>query len=120
MKPFINNTEFGSIKIDGKIYENDVVIRLDGEIIKRKKKLSKEKYGTSHKISLEEAKHIYDKGAEKVFVGTGQYGVLKLSKEAIEYFKKKKCKIELLSTPEAIQKWNESSGATIAIFHVTC
>jgi hypothetical protein len=37
----IESTEFGSITIDGKTYPFDVVIRLSGEIIKRKKKLSK-------------------------------------------------------------------------------
>ena len=70
MKPFIDGTEFGSITISSDLYENDVVIRLSGEVIKRKKKLSKAKYGTSHKISLDEAEHIYEKGAEKLIIGT--------------------------------------------------
>ena len=37
----IENTKFGTITIDGKTYEHDVVIRLSGEVVKRKKKLSK-------------------------------------------------------------------------------
>jgi len=37
----IDSTTFGTITIDGKTYEHDVVIRLSGEIVKRKKKLSK-------------------------------------------------------------------------------
>ena len=41
----INHTEFGEITIDGKTYEHDVIIRLSGEIVKRKKKLSKRLYG---------------------------------------------------------------------------
>jgi hypothetical protein len=36
----IERTKFGSITIDRKTYEHDVVIRLSGEVIKRKKKLS--------------------------------------------------------------------------------
>ncbi len=37
----IDGTEFGSIAIDGRTYQFDVVIRLSGEVVKRKKKLSK-------------------------------------------------------------------------------
>jgi len=36
----IDGTEFGSIVIDGKTYDHDVVIRLWGDVVKRKKKLS--------------------------------------------------------------------------------
>jgi len=48
MKPNIDQTSFGSITIEGKAFEYDVLIRLNGEIEKRKKKLSKAIYGTSH------------------------------------------------------------------------
>jgi hypothetical protein len=37
----IDSTIFGAITIDGKTYEHDVVIRLSGDVVKRKKKLSK-------------------------------------------------------------------------------
>ena len=38
MKPEIEATQFGSIIIDGKTFEHDVIIRMDGEVKKRKKK----------------------------------------------------------------------------------
>ena len=38
----IERTTFGTITIDGKTYEHDVIIRLSGEVARRKKKLSKE------------------------------------------------------------------------------
>ena len=41
----IESTTFGTITIDGKTYEHDVIIRLSGEVVKRKKKLSKKYYG---------------------------------------------------------------------------
>ncbi len=44
----IEGTTFGTITIDGKTYGNDVIVRLSGEVVKRKKKLSKKYYGTSH------------------------------------------------------------------------
>jgi len=120
MKPLIDGTEFGSITISGDLYKNDVVIRLSGEVIKRKKKLSKAKYGTSHKISLDEAERIYEKGAEKLIIGTGRYNQVNLSKKADEYFREKKCEVQLLPTPKAVEVWNEAKGSVIAMFHVTC
>ena len=43
MKPIINGTAFGSITIAGQLYEHDVIIRLNGKVEKRRKKLSKKK-----------------------------------------------------------------------------
>ena len=48
MKPAIDETDFGYIVIEGARIEHDVLIRLSGAIKKRKKKLSKAVYGTSH------------------------------------------------------------------------
>jgi hypothetical protein len=120
MNPHIDGTEFGSITVDGEIYDHDIVIRLGGRVKKRKKKLSKERYGTSHTVSVEEAEHIYDDGAEQVIVGTGQHGVLKLSEEAAAYFKDHGCTVQALPTPDAVKAWNETEGQVIAMFHVTC
>jgi hypothetical protein len=47
----IERTTFGTITIDGKTYEYDVIIRLSGKVTKRKKELSKKYYGTSHLLS---------------------------------------------------------------------
>jgi hypothetical protein len=120
MKLKIDKTKFGSITIDGEKYEHDVLIRMGGKVEKRKKKLSREVYGTSHMISLAEAEFVYQEGAENLIIGSGQSGLVKLSDEAAAFFKEKGCKIELLPTPEAIQAWNEAGKATIGLFHVTC
>ena len=120
MKPTINSTRFGSITIEGEIFANDVLIRLGGEVMKRKKKLSKAIYGTSHVISLDEAKYIFEERAERLIIGTGQTGMVKLSDEAADYFRKNKCQVQLLPTPDAIRIWNKSDGEIIALFHVTC
>ncbi len=78
----INHTAFGKITIDGKTYDHDVIIRLSGEIVKRKKKLSKKLYGTSHTMSEEEAKFVFEKGCEQLILGSGQEGDVGLSPEA--------------------------------------
>ena len=121
MKPKIEHIAFGSITIAGESFDYDVVISLDGTIRKRKKKLSKRIYGTSHTISLDEAKDSYEKGADLLIIGTGQYDRVTLSKEAESYLKKKKCRVKLLATPKACETWNQSEKKkTIGLFHLTC
>ena len=120
MTPSIDIPEFGSITIAGEVYEHDVVIRLSGQVKKQKKKLSKEKFGTSHKVSLEEAEHIYEAGAELLIVGTGHIGCVELSDEAAGFFRKKGCTVQLLPTPKAAEAWNAADGTVIGMFHVTC
>jgi hypothetical protein len=70
----IEGTTFGTITIDGKTYEHDVIIRLSGDVVKRKKKLSKKCYGTSHVVSKDEAKFVFETGCEQLILGSGQNG----------------------------------------------
>jgi hypothetical protein len=120
MKPHIDQTNFGSITIEGVCFEHDVLIRLSGQIEKRKKKLSKAVYGTSHIVSRKEAEHTYENGVKRLIIGTGQYNNVTLSDEAADYFQRKHCKVELFPTPRAIQAWNKTNGTVIGLFHVTC
>ena len=116
----IDATEFGSITIDGKTYAHDVIIRLSGKVEKRRKRLSKEEYGTSHIISKEEAKFVFEDGCDLLIVGAGQQGNVRLSPEASEYFDKKHCRVLLQPTPEAIRAFNQSPEKKIGLMHVTC
>ncbi len=120
MKPTIDGAKFGSITIDGEKFKHDVVIRPDGRVKKRKKKLSKAIYGTSHTISLDEAKHVYQEGAEQLIIGTGLFGRVQLSDEAAGFFERVGCRVTLLRTSKAVEAWNEAKGQVIGLFHVTC
>ena len=120
MKPEIDTTQFGSITIKGKKYKYDVYISLDGTVQKRKKKLSKNIYGTSHIISLNEIEYIFEEKADSIVIGSGQYGEAKLSFEADEFLKKKNCRARLHPTPQAVKAWNEGEGRWLGLFHVTC
>ena len=120
MRPRIAWTTFGSITIDGRTYEHDVAIRLDGKVKKRKKKLSKANHGTSHRISLDEAKYVYQKGAQRLILGSGQNGLVELSEQAAAYLRRKGCTADLMPTKQAIKAWNKAEGAVVGLFHVTC
>ena len=77
-------------------------------------------YGTSHVLSKDEAKFVFEKGCEQLIIGSGQIGNVHLSPEAEAYFAKKGCKVLLQPTPEAIRVFNKSQAKKIGLFHVTC
>ena len=71
-------------------------------------------------ISQEEAGYVYEKGAEMLIIGAGQYRRLGVSIEAGKYLNKKGCRVKLLATPKAIEAWNKAGEKVIGLFHVTC
>lgn len=116
----IDGTAFGEITIGGKTYDHDVVVRLSGEVVKRKKKLSKKLYGTSHIVSKEEAEFVFQKGCDALILGSGQQGNAHLSPEAAAYLAEKGCDVVVAPTPEAIHVFNKTHGKKVGLFHVTC
>src|SRR4029453_19618601 len=108
MERRIDRTEFGSATIDGEVFDHDVIIRLGGRLEKRKKKLSKAVYGTSHTISLAEAEHLYQDGGERLLIGAGQEGRGGLSEEAATYFARKGCPGEPLPPPGGGPAWDRA------------
>jgi len=46
--------------------------------------------------------------------------MVKLSDEAGDYFMKKKCHVEMLPSPKAMNAWNAAKGSVIGMFHITC
>ncbi|MEU7867329.1 MTH938/NDUFAF3 family protein [Dactylosporangium sp. NPDC049140] len=122
MKPHIDGTRFGSITVDGTVFNHDVIIRPDGRVKKRKKKLSRAVYGTSHTISRQEARYVYKQaaGADRLIVGSGQDGNVTLSPEAAAYLKRKNCRVRLVPTPKVTNVWNRMKGTAVGLFHVTC
>lgn len=124
MEPKITATRFGGITLqmaDRPVeYTHDILIGPDGRVSRRKKKLSKQVYGTSHRISLAEAEQIYRPDADQLLIGSGVFGLVKLSDEASAYFAEKGMSVTLQPTPKAATVWNEQSGRIIGLFHVTC
>jgi len=116
----IERTTFGTITIDGKTYEHDVIIRLSGEVARRKKKLSKKYYGTSHVLSKEEAKFVFENGCQQLILGSGQMGNVHLSPEAEAYFCEEGLHGPVAADPRAIHAFNNSHAKKIGLFHVTC
>ncbi|HSE43218.1 MAG TPA: MTH938/NDUFAF3 family protein [Acidobacteriota bacterium] len=108
---------FGSIRIDGKTYEHDVVVDR-GEISKRKKKLSKkfrDEFGHTP-LSVEEP---IPWKCDRLVIGTGT-GRLPVMKEVKKEAKRRNVQLIILTTPEAIDELKRNPKKTNAILHVTC
>ena len=108
---------FGSIRIDGVTYEHDVMIDR-GRIRKRKKKPSKkfrDEFGHTP-LSLEEK---IPWQCRRLVVGTGG-GALPVMEDVKREAKRRRIKLLILPTVQAIEVLERDSKKTNAVLHVTC
>jgi hypothetical protein len=78
-------TGFGWIETGGTRYDHDIVLHTDGTVSKRRKKLSKPykgEYGHTP-LSAEELAFLAKEHPAVVYIGTGQYGDLPLTPDAL-------------------------------------
>lgn len=108
---------FGSIRIDGVTYEHDVVIE-HGHVHKRKKKPSRkfrDKFGHTPLSAEEEIPWT----CRRLVIGTGA-GALPVMDEVKREAARRKIKLLILPTLEAIEELKQLPRDTNAILHVTC
>jgi len=113
-------TGFGWIEIDGIRYEHDVIIHADGNVSKRKKKVSKAfkgEYGHTP-LSRAELDFLSDEKPQKVFIGTGQYGDLPVTPDATAFLSRYDTVIS--PTPGLLSLIGQEKDRFVAILHVTC
>ena len=108
---------FGSIRIDGSTYDHDVVIDR-GEVRRRKKKPSKE-FRDDFGHTPVSPKEAIPWKCRTLVIGTGE-GALPVMDEVKREAKKRKIKLVILPTKEAIKELKKETAATNAILHVTC
>src|SRR5262245_60362177 len=109
---------FGAIRIDGATYEHDVVIDR-GEVSKRQKKASKkfrDEFGHTP-LSIEEK---IPWKCRQLVVGTGAYDRLPVMDEVEREALRRRIKLLVLPTVEAIKALKEHPEGANAILHVTC
>ncbi|MBA3431307.1 MAG: hypothetical protein H0U16_07490 [Actinobacteria bacterium] len=114
----IDQFTFGSIRIDGVIYEHDVVIAR-GQVRKRKKKSSKPFHDAFGHTPLSVKEHIpWDCG--RLVVGTGAHGALPVMDEVKQEAARREVELLTVPTSEAIRVLEAEPKDTNAILHVTC
>lgn len=111
--PKVDSSYFGSIIIDGKKFNSDVIVSWNGEIKERQ---------SSHDFTKSEFQDILMRDPEIVVIGTGTAGLMKVD-PSIEVLAKVEG-IELIArqTPQATEEFNKYAKRkkVVAIFHVTC
>jgi hypothetical protein len=110
-----------STKYKDKIYEQDILIDINGNAFPRNEDELRRKFGTCHAVSKEEMEFLL-KGNPKVIVfGTGQTGMARLSAEAKALLMKAmRTRIIEGTTPAAVKKFDALSEPKTAVFHITC
>jgi hypothetical protein len=114
----IDQFTFGSIRIDGVIYEHDVVIAR-GRVRKRKKKPSKpfrDAFGHTP-LSIEED---IPWDCRRLVVGTGADGALPVMDEVKREAARREVQLLTVPTSEAILALQAAPKGTNSILHVTC
>jgi len=113
-------SSFGSVNIGGLTYEEDLVVHVDGEISKRKKKKSRELkliYGHTP-LSERELDFLDKEKPEVVYVGTGYDGALPITPKALKILEKYETVVQ--PTPNIIEKLVTEKRKHVALIHVTC
>ena len=114
----IDQFTFGSIRIDGVVYEHDVVIAR-GQVRKRKKKSSKpfrDAFGHTP-LSIEEE---IPWRCRRLVIGTGANGALPVMDEVKQEAARRRVPLLTVPTREAIRVLEAEPRDTNAILHVTC
>jgi len=109
---------FGSIEVDGKIYEHDLVIDR-GRIRKRRKGPSKSfrsRYGHTPLSLAEDIPWT----CRRLVVGSGADGALPVMEDVAEEAKRRGIQLVVLSTSRAVEELQRARKDTNAILHVTC
>ncbi len=109
---------FGSIRIDGVAYEQDVVIDR-GKVRERRKKPSKQFRDAFGHTPLSVEEKIPWK-CRRLVVGTGAHGALPVMDEIRREAVHRNVELLILPTPKAIETLRMDPEDTNAILHVTC
>jgi hypothetical protein len=113
----IEEFSFGTIRIDGTTHEHDVLIDRD-EVRKRKKSPSKKFRDAFGHTPLSAEEDIPWK-CQRLVIGTGE-GALPVMDEVKREAKRRKIKLLILPTAEAIEELKAHPSGTNAILHLTC
>ena len=113
-------TGFGWIEIGSTRYDHDVVIHTDGSVSKRRKTLSKPlkgEYGHTP-LSAEELGFLETEHPKAVYIGTGQYGDLPLTPDAVALLEAYGPVVK--PTPDILPLLRQERRKYAAVLHVTC
>lgn len=113
----IDHFRFGSIRVDGVVYERDVVID-HGRVRPRHKGPSKRyRDGFGHTPLSADERIPWE--CRRLVIGTGADGALPVMDEVLAEGRRRGVAVEVLTTPKAIARLSGAEDVN-AILHVTC
>ncbi len=118
--PKVAFIRFGEARVGKKTYDYDLIVDPEGKVRKRKKKLAREEFGTSHKIGARELEAFCDNQLELLVIGTGRHGMVQLDESAVQLLENHGTEYRLLPSSEAAEAYNSARGRKALLLHVTC
>lgn len=110
----INSYKFGEMIVDGIKYRKDLIIFPD-HVADRWWRNS------GHNLIKDDIMKIIDAKPEYLFIGTGKFGLMKVSKEIISYLESLGITVFIGKTDDAVKAFNnETNSNKISAFHLTC
>lgn len=111
----IEHYTFGKITIDGKTYTSDMIIypeRVDASWWRKQ----------GHNLQIEDLTDVLKAEPGVVIIGTGSFGVMKVSKETVLHLAAKGILVYVERTGKAVELFNQlqKNKAVIAALHLTC
>jgi hypothetical protein len=110
----IDSYSFGKIVIDGKTYRSDVIIypnRIKTDWYRIK----------GHEVSPSDIEEIIEAKPNLLIIGTGAYGLVKISEETKELLSQNNIKLIAKPTKEACEEYNRSRNEKVITgLHLTC
>ncbi len=115
----VEKVSFGSIKIDGKEFREDIIIE-KGEIKQRNKSVSRKfKHIYGHTPLTIEENIPWD--CETLVIANGFYGALPIKEEVIEEAKRRGVEVKIVKTGELPEIFNRFDlTKTNFVIHLTC
>jgi len=118
LKMQIQDFSFGSIRIDGKVYDHDVII--DGSQVHRRKKKPSKRFKEQYGHTPLSAEEDLPWACRYLVIGTGAYGRLPVMDQVKEAAKKHNVELIIAPTAQAIETLRKNPAHHNAILHVTC
>jgi glucokinase len=108
----------GEVQVNGKRYVQDIIVRADGSVKKRGKKISVKAHGSGHLVGVEEVKSVCRGEPRKLIVGNGSEELLEVGPDAVKWLKKQGIVLIYKSSPQAIEDYRLSRGPRALLLHV--
>jgi hypothetical protein len=117
MKLRIDDYSFGKMVVGGKEFGSDLILHPDGRIQNNWRR------SQGHNLLMEDIATVLDGVPDKLVIGTGANGMMKVSEGAMKLCKNRGIEIEVYRTTDAVTRFNKAveAGITVAAcFHLTC